>query len=148
MRPSAKGFLLGFIVAAMIPVVLFCALLFWPHSLEQPVRRHPLPSGRIAQITSFHLAWGAEHDQRLPEQDSFALEYVSSGGDAAAKDQETLEVFELIRPVSELWGFNTASIAAFPRTERKGKYDLYLFSRQGSGDWKFVKQETKVFVND
>ena len=42
------------------------------------------------------------------------LEYVSSlPTEAKELDQEALEVFELIRPVSEQWRFSTASVSAF-----------------------------------
>lgn len=63
-----------------------------------------LPSGKTVKITMFNFAWGVEHDERHVRDDSFALEYVSTvpHTDLAVVDRETLEVFELIRPTSEL----------------------------------------------
>lgn len=77
-------------------------------------------------------------------------EYVSSAanGDLTVLDQETLEVFELIRPVSEQWGFNRATISAFPTTQRKGKYYIYAFTRSPDGKWTFSRHPAKVYVND
>jgi hypothetical protein len=68
--------------------------------------------------------------------------------DPAAVDRETVEVFELIRPVSELWGLKTANVSAFPSVQRKGKYFTYLFSRGSNGKWTFERKPAKVFVND
>src|SRR5262245_45618625 len=36
-----------------------------------------LASGKVVKVVSCLLAWGVEHDERHPDQDSFALEYVS-----------------------------------------------------------------------
>src|SRR5262252_4251248 len=82
-----------------------------------------LASGKTIKITACHFAWGVEHDERHVSQDSFALEYVSTvpHTDLAAVDRETVEVFELIRPISETWGLKIAGVAAFPGVQRKGK---------------------------
>jgi hypothetical protein len=63
-------------------------------------------------------------------------------------DQETLEVFELLRPISEQWGFSRATISVFPTTERKGKYHIYTFTRVRDGKWTFERHSAKVFIND
>jgi hypothetical protein len=109
-----------------------------------------LLSGRTVKVTSFNLVWGVEHDERDTTKDCFALEYVSGDpqADPRRREAEATEVFELIRPVSEQWGFQTASIAGFPTVERKGKYDLYWFERKADGRWSFTRSEMKVFVND
>jgi hypothetical protein len=94
--------------------------------------------------------WGIEHDERDPGIDSFALEFVSANpqADSKVREQEVSEVFELIRPISEQWGFNTASLAGFPTTQRKGAYDVYLFKRSPDGKWSYERFQAKVFVND
>ena len=109
-----------------------------------------LPSGKTIKVTSFNLVWGVEHDERDTNKDSFALEYVSADAQAEAtrREAEATEVFELIRPISEQWGFRSASIAGFPSVERKGRYDLYWFQRQADGRWSFTRSERKVFAND
>ena len=109
-----------------------------------------LPSGRTIKVTSFNLVWGVEHDDRDVSQDSFALEYVMTDPDAAPaqREAEAAEVFELVRAASEQWGFRTATLAAFRQAERKGRYDLYVYTRQADGRWSSARTETKVFVTD
>jgi hypothetical protein len=109
-----------------------------------------LPSGKTIKVTSFNLVWGVEHDERDINKDSFALEYVWANpqADAARRDAEALDVFELIRPISEQWGLHSASIAGFQTVERKGRYDAYQFVRQPDGRWVFTRSEMKVFANE
>jgi len=109
-----------------------------------------LPSGTTVKVTSCLLVWGVEHDERDTSKDAFALEYVSADPQAevARREAEATEVFELIRPISEQWGFRSATIAGFPSVERKGRYDLYWFQRQGDGRWSFTRSERKVFATD
>jgi hypothetical protein len=109
-----------------------------------------LPSGKTVKVTSFNLVWGVEHDERDINKDSFALEYVSANPQAEAtrREAEALDVFELVRPISELWGFRSASIAGFPTVERKGRYDVYQFVRQPDGRWSFTRSEMKVYATD
>ena len=109
-----------------------------------------LPSGKTIKVTSFMLVWGVEHEERFTDRDCFAMEYVSAipGADSTERIAEAKEVFELIRPVSEQWGFQMATIAGFPKLERKGKYDLYVFNRNTDGEWSFTRTDTKVFAND
>jgi len=109
-----------------------------------------LPSGRVVKVTSFNMVWGIEHDDRDVTKDSFSLEYVMADPkvDAATREAEALDVFELARAVSEQWGFRTATIAGFPALERKGRYDLYQFRRQADGRWTFTRTEAKVFSTD
>ncbi|HYU79790.1 MAG TPA: hypothetical protein VEK56_12445, partial [Vicinamibacterales bacterium] len=79
-----------------------------------------------------------------------ALEFVSADptADGASHEREALEVFELIRPTSELWGFKTAVISGFPSVERKGRYEIFIFTRGSEGQWSFTRQPAKVFAND
>lgn len=114
---------------------------------RQPTSEHRLSSGRLIKVTSCLLVWGADHEERHPNQDSFALEYVSSLPRPASKelDKEAVEVFELIRPISEQWGFTTASVAAFPSAQRTGPYDIFFFSRSPDGHWSFVRHSAKVY---
>ena len=115
---------------------------FHPATAEQA-----LPSGKRILVTSCLLVWGVEHDERHREQDSFALEYVSPvlASSPAELEQEALEVFELIRPISEQWGFVTASVTAFPEVERTGPYEIFVFSRSASGAWSHARRSAKVF---
>ena len=109
-----------------------------------------LPSGKVIKVMACHLAWGVEHAERRVAHDSFVLEYVSTipHTDLAAVDRETAETFELIRPISELWGLPIATVAAFPSVQRKGRYLLYAFSRGADGRWNFERKLEKVFIND
>jgi len=88
-----------------------------------------------------------EHGERHPNQDSFSLEYVTSLAPSASQelDQEAREVFELIRPLSERWGFSTASVSAFRSVERTGKYDIFAFTRSVDGRWSVTRTPAKVF---
>jgi hypothetical protein len=100
-------------------------------------RDQKLASGKQVKITSVYLAWGAEHDERFPNQDCFALQFVSAEPDAASpkREQEAWEVFELIRPVSEQWEFKSASLLGFRTIQRGGDYDLFVFKRADDGNW-------------
>ena len=115
--------------------------------LQQPTHEQRLPSGKTVLVTSCVLAWGVEHGERHAREDAFALEYVTSllpsGPDQL--DQEALEVFELIRPVSEQWSLNSASVSAFPSAERSGKYEIFAFSRGADGRWSPSRRSAKVF---
>ena len=114
---------------------------------QQPTHEQRLPSGKRILVTSCLLVWGSEHGERHPNQDSFALEYVTSLAPPASQelDQEAREVFELIRPLSEQWGFSTASVSAFRSVERTGKYDIFTFTRSADGHWSATRAEAKVF---
>jgi hypothetical protein len=49
--------------------------------------------------------------------------------------REAKEVFELIRPVSEQWGFTSAELMAYATIELDRHYDLFLFERASDGKW-------------
>ena len=133
-----------------LPLLLLVASLLGCGPFPGVWREQRLPSGKSVLVTSFLLAWGVEHDERTPANDCFALEFVTAdpNATAAAQDQEALEVFELIRPVSELWGLDTASIAAFPAVKRKGRYSIFHFTRGTDASWTFRREAAKVFVDD
>lgn len=125
----------------------FCVACGDESGFRQPTLEQRLQSGKVIQVTSCLLVWGVEHGERHTHQDSFALEYVTSLSPSAPQelDREVLEVFELIRPVSEQWGFTTASVAAFPSPERSGKYTVFTFSRSSDGRWSVSRAAAKVF---
>src|SRR5262245_57501678 len=107
-----------------------------------PIREQRLPSGKVIRVVSCLLAWGVEHDERFPDQDGFALEYESSAPRVPREDleREVLEVFELIRPISEQWGLPTATISALRSPDRMGTWDIFAFKRSASGAWSHTSQ--------
>jgi hypothetical protein len=150
MKVEIKFLALGFVLATLLFVGCFLFLL---GGETRPVfRDQVLPNGKTAKVTSFNLVWGTDHDpkDRDLSKDSLQLEYVTSSpeADQQVRDQECWEVFALIRPISELWGFNHATINAFPSTQRKGRYQIYVFKRDPTGKWTFDRQPAKVFIND
>ena len=149
-RLQIRSLILGFVFGCLIPLALILVFLFLGSNTRPVFREQTLGSGKVAMITSFHLLWGVEHDERNPENDCFGLEYALSAPiiDQQSVDQATLEVFELIRPISELWGFRKASVSAFPTVERKGSYSIYNFTRAEDGNWKFDRRYAKVFANE
>lgn len=149
MKNTLKWFVVGFLFAGTLIAAAMATFLFSGGENHPLFREQTLPSGKKIQVASFHLTWGIEHDERRKQDDQFAMEYVSSaGGDPAAQDREALEVFELVRPISELWGFPTATVSAFPTTVRKGRYSIYAFTRDAQGKWGYQKTGAKVFAND
>ncbi len=109
---------------------------------QAPIHEQRLPSGKVVRVVSCLLAWGVEHDERHPDQDSFALEYLSSvpRDPAQELEAEVLEVFELIRPISEQWGLPMATVTALRTPDRTGTYDVFAFKRSASGDWTHTSQ--------
>lgn len=150
MKIQIKWFTLGFITACVLGIGSIVSFLYFGTSDTMAYHNQVLPSGKNIKVTMCNFAWGVDHDDRYPEKDCFLLEYVSSAPDmdSAAKDNETLEAFELIRPASELWKLDKAEIHAFPSTKRKGVYDFYYFKRNHDGEWTFDRQAAKVFIND
>ena len=151
MKIQLKFFALGFVAACILGLGGMFVFLF--SGVDHTMRvfhDQGLPSGKSIKVTMCNLVWGSEHDERLPDKDCFALEYVSSGPNSnlQVRNRETVEAFELLRPISELWGFNKAEIYVFPSTERKGPYDIYYFKRNFDGKWTFDQHPAKVFAND
>jgi hypothetical protein len=117
--------------------VLLASLAGCDGPFRTPSHVETLASGGSIEVTSFNLAWGGEHDEHTLGQDCFALEYVTAipGAEAARRDAEAAEAFELVRVVSEQWGFREATVAAIPTLEHKGPYDLYWYRRAPDGHW-------------
>jgi hypothetical protein len=154
MKTQIKWLFLGFGLAGLLFVGAggaFVGVLIYQGKCGEPVlREQALPSGKKIQIRMCNLLWGVDHDDRHKNDDQFGLEYISNAShdDLAALDKETLEAFELIRPISEQWGIDKAQVAAFPTTRRKGRYYLYIFTRQPQGARGFERRQEKVFIND
>ena len=98
-------------------------------------------------MTSFNLVWGIERGERDARQDCLALRFVSADprGDPAAQELEAWEPFELIRAVTELWGFKSASIVALPSVEWKGCYEVFNFTRGPDGQSWMARVADQVF---
>lgn len=122
----------------LLVLVSLLATLLSACSESRPVwREQKLPSGRPVKVLFMTLAWGIEHDDRFPDHDAFALWYVTTvpEGGPKEREQEAREVFELIRPVSEQWGFKSASLSAYQTPQRERYYDLFIFNRGDDGQW-------------
>jgi hypothetical protein len=121
----------------LVLVSLFVGLLPACSESHPTWREQKLPSGRAVQVLFMTLAWGVEHDERFPDRDAFALWYVTRlpEGGPEEREQEAREVFELIRPISEQWGFRSASLSAYRTPQRGRYYDLFLFNRSNDGQW-------------
>lgn len=121
----------------LLLVLVLLAVASCDGPFKTPWHSEKLGSGEVIKVTSFNLVWGAEHDDHALGKDCFAIEYVTAHPDADAKrrEAEATEVFELVRPASEQWGFREATVAAIPTLEHKGLYDLYWFQRQPDGHW-------------
>lgn len=105
---------------------------------HEPWREQKLPGGGSVKVKSLQIAWGVEHDEpRKPERDCFVLQFVynapNAGDDGHAR--EAKDVFELIHPISEQWGFSSAELMAYASTEPDRHYDLFFFERTPDGKW-------------
>jgi hypothetical protein len=97
-------------------VSIFTAMLLLGCGEAPPLwREQKLPSGKQVKVTSMLLARGAEHDERFLDKDCFTLAFVTTQAeaDSQTREREAREVFELIRPISEQWGFKSATLTAF-----------------------------------
>jgi hypothetical protein len=151
MRFQLKSVALGFVLAGLVGVLTLAVLFLVAGGESRPVfHERALSTGQAVKITAVNLVWGVDHDERRPQDDSFQINYVLSAPlqDSAAIDRETVAVFELIRPVSEQWGFPRATVCAFPAVERKGTYHIYAFARGPDGRWTFERHQAKVHIND
>ena len=126
----------GILLVLLLMLIAGCDALFGG-PFHTPWHDEKLASGSTIKVTRFDLVWGNEHDDHALGGDCFAIEYVTahSGADTKQREAEAAEVFELVRPVSEQWGFREATVAAIPTLEHRGLYDLYWFQRQTDGHW-------------
>jgi hypothetical protein len=131
-KPAAQRFLLALLTLGALSL-LFAGC----ESDGDNWRDQLLPSGKTVKVTSFRLVWGSEHDLRLRENDSFALEYISNRNpdDVLGREQEAEEVFELVRLASEGWGFRTAVVTCLSSGKRTSDYDVFIFTRARDGKW-------------
>ena len=135
----------------VITTALLLALLGCGDEGFHPVSREQvLPTGKKVTVTSCMLVWGARpgDDGCVMGSDCFHLEFVSHDP-KASEDKRTLEaqeVFELIRPSSESWGFTNAEMLAFQQVKRTGDYDLFLFDRAADGKWSCLRKSASVFA--
>lgn len=108
-----------------------------------------LSSGEKVKVTSFNLVWGGRpgDDGCTGGSDCLSLEFVSNHPAAAAatKEKEARDVFELIRPASEQWGFTNAEVLGFRQVQRTGDYDIFLFNRT-NGIWTLEHKTMPVFA--
>ena len=121
----------------LVLVSLLAALLPACSDSHPSWRDQKLPSGRPVKVLLMTLALGVEHDERFPDHDAFALWYVTNlpEGGPTERELEAREVFELIRPISEQWGFKSASLSAYKTPQRERYYDLFIFDRSDDGQW-------------
>jgi len=109
-----------------------------------------LASGQKVKVTMMALVWGGRpgDDGCTMGSDCFHLEFVSNDPNAELprRTAEAQEVFELIRPSSEQWGFTNAEVLGFKQIERTGDYDLFLFNRAADGKWSCQQKAASVFA--
>jgi hypothetical protein len=109
-----------------------------------------LSSGQKVKVTMMALVWGGRpgDDGCTMGSDCFHLEFVSNNPNAELprRTAEAQEVFELIRPSLEQWGFTNAEVLGFKQIERTGDYDLFLFNRAADGKWSCQQKAASVFA--
>jgi hypothetical protein len=109
-----------------------------------------LASGKTVKVTMLALVWGGRpgDDGCTMGGDCFHLEFVSNDPKAELPKRtvEAQQVFELIRPSSEQWGFTNAEILGFKQLERTGDYDLFEFDRATNGNWSCTQKTMSVFA--
>src|ERR1041385_1816878 len=99
-----------FILLGLLPILSGCG------SGDSPFRtlfhEESLSSGQKVKVTMMALVWGGRpgDDGCVGGSDCFHLEFVSNDPNAEVSKRtvEAQEVFELIRPSSEQWGFTNA----------------------------------------
>jgi len=132
-------------VAALVFVLFRTDYVFHPLFHEES-----LSSGQKVKVTMMALVWGGRpgDDGCTMGGDCFHLEFVSNDPNANATNRttEAQEVFELIRPMSEQWGFTNAEVLGFKQLERTGDYDLFEFDRGTNGNWSCTQKTMSVFA--
>ena len=102
-------------LSALVPTVVLFGLMGCGGAnseILEHTRKQVLPSGKQITLIDVHFGFGARDNAG---NDSFVVGYVSTDPNVgpAANQQEALEVFELIRPISEQWGLKEAEVEAF-----------------------------------
>jgi hypothetical protein len=137
-----------FILVGLLPLLSGC------ERSESPFRTlfhdETLASGKTVKVTMLALVWGGRpgDDGCTMGGDCFHLEFVSNDPKAELPKRtvEAQQVFELIRPSSEQWGFTNAEILGFKQLERTGDYDLFEFDRATNGNWSCTQKTMSVFA--
>ena len=148
MKVQTKFFLLGAVLALFLCIgiaVVFIRLVDSRTPKEMFYLEQMLPSGKALKVTSANLNLGAEHNTRYQGQDSFYLRYISSvpAAETRERDQEALDAFELIRPISEQWKINTVYLMVYQSIQRDSAFETYTFERSSSGSWSFKRYPAK-----
>jgi len=137
-----------FILVGLLPLLSGC------ERSESPFRTlfhdEKLASGKTVKVTMLALVWGGRpgDDGCVMGGDCFHLEFVSNDPNAELpkRTAEAQQVFELIRPMSEQWGFTNAEVLGFKQLERTGDYDIFLFNRAADGKWSCERKAASVFA--
>ncbi len=151
MKVQIKFFFLGFLTACLMGLGgVGCFIYLLSGDIVPVFHDQVVPSGKTFKIVACNFVWGSEHSDRNANKDCFALEYVSPtpNSDPSGREREVGEIFELIRPVSELWKLDKAEIHAFVSTNRKDGYDVYFFTRNSDGKWTLNQHPTKIRQNE
>ena len=153
MKNNATWFIIGFSTAALLGIVVIaCLFMALTAGVRSDMIYHTtiLPSGKTAKITMCNLVWGVEHSDRNASDDCFEIEYVMSEPhlDSVSRHNESVALFELIKPISDLWQINHALVVAFPTLQRKGTYYINSVDKQPDGTWIFKESKAKVHIND
>ena len=150
MKIKIKYLAIGFFAACILGIVCMISFSLFENDSNMTFHEQNLPSGKSIKITMCNFVWGGEHNERFANQDCFAIEYVMSSPNITqdAKDREAIEVFELIRPISEQWKINIAEVISFPTMKRKGMYYIYSLNRTPNGTWDYRRDSAKVHIND
>jgi hypothetical protein len=132
-------------LAALVFILFRIDYVFHPLFHEES-----LSSGHAVKVTMLALVWGGRpgDDGCTMGSDCFHLEFVSNDPNAEVpkRTAEAQQVFELIRPSSEQWGFTNAEVLGFKQLERTGDYDLFAFTRASDGKWSCAQKTLSVFA--
>lgn len=152
MNQKIKYIISGFLIAVVMELTaIFTTFLLMTNDNEMIYHETELPNGKQIKITMCNLVWGIEHSERTESADCFEIEYIMSSPnqDDNQRDKEALEVFELIKPISEQWKIKKAALLAFPTLKRKGTYYVYSLDKDENGKWSSYKvNKANVHIND
>ena len=129
----------------LVPVAFIFALLGCGEvtsAFPRTMRNQILPNGNHIILVDVNFLFSG----RNTGNDSFSIQYIENNqnSDAQTKLEEAKEVFELIRPTSELWGLNEAEIMAFPNLKIRNKAITYRFKRTNDGKWSVERSNATI----